>query len=113
MTIGGVGTVTPVADPNANCAANPCTWFDDIWTSQGCANWLASCDATNVLINPTQTQGLIAGSGTLLGGSFGQAISNFGSSFFQNPDGTTNWASIALLAAVGIVAVDYLVSKKR
>lgn len=112
MMMGGVGTVTPVADPNADCTANPCSLFDDIWTSQGCANWLAACDPTSILINPTQTQGLIAGGGTVLGGAFGQAVHNFGTSFFQNPDGTINWVTVALLAAAGVVAIDYFMGKK-
>lgn len=112
MTIGGVGTVTPVADPNADCSTSPCTWWDDIYTRQGCANWLATCDPSSVLIGPTQTQGLIAGGGTELGSAFGQAVSNFGNSFFQNADGSINWASIALIAAAGFVAVEYFMGKK-
>ena len=112
MTISGVGTVTPVADPNADCGVSPCTWWDDIYTRQACANWLATCDPTSVLIGPTQTEGAIAGSGTLLGGAFGQAVSNFGGSFFENPDGTINWATIALIVAVGVVAVDYFAHRR-
>ena len=112
MTIGNIGTVTPVADPNADCSVSPCTWWDDIYTRQECANWLATCDPTSVLINPTQTQGLIAGGGTVLGAAAGQAVSNFGSSFFENADGSINWATIALIAAVGIVAVEYFTGKR-
>jgi len=112
MTLAGIGTVTPVADPNADCSASPCSWWDDIYTRQACANWLATCEPESILINPTQTQGAIAGGGTLLGGAFGQAVSNFGGSFFENVDGTVNWASIALVAALGVVAVDYFLSKR-
>lgn len=105
------GTLDYSGTTDAPPAGNPCTWWDDIYLRQPCEQYLMQNDPTNPLLVMVQ-QGAIAGGGSVLGNAAGQAASNFGSSFFHNLDGSFNWASLALIGALGFVGFEYLTARR-
>ncbi len=73
----GVDTATPANAPvGISCAAgsgSACSWYDNIWATQGCLDWYAQCDPTNPFY-VTSTQGLIVGGAQVIGSTVGNAL---------------------------------------
>ena len=83
------------------CGLNPCGFFDYIYASDACLNYKLCAfpnDPTTIL----ESQGLIAGGGTLIGGTAGQAVTNLVQSTFTNPD-TGGLNVTTLLVAFGVL----------
>ena len=62
-----------------NCAGgsgSACSWYDNIWATQGCLDWYASCDPTNAFYL-TNSKGLIAGGSAVLGNTVSSSLNNF------------------------------------
>ena len=64
----GLGDIT-------QCGTNPCGFWDSIYASNACLAY-KQCATPNDPATILESQGLIAGSGTVLGGTAGQAASN-------------------------------------
>ncbi len=84
-----------------SCGPNPCGFWDYIYASDACLNYKLCAfpnDPTTIL----ESQGLIAGSGTILGGTVGQAATNLVQSTFTDPyTGGINVTT--LLVAFGVL----------
>ena len=62
-----------------SCAAgsgSACSWYDNIWATQGCLDWYAACDPTNAFYL-TNSKGLIAGGSAVLGNTLSSSLNNF------------------------------------
>ena len=78
------GAPAPIATPavplaSTSCAAgssSACSWYDNIWATQGCLDWYAACDPTNAFYL-TNTKGLIAGGSAVLGNTVSASLNNF------------------------------------
>lgn len=97
------GVTTPAALPTvvSSCAAgasSACSWYDDIWATQGCLNWYAQCDPTNAFYL-TNTKGLIVGGSQVLGGTAANALAAAGNSFLGlAPNAVPGWVWFVGLA---------------
>lgn len=91
----------------ADCTVNPCTWLDSIYASDTCLNWKLQCtpnDPSTIL----ESQGLLLGTGTVLGQNTAGAISNAIQSAVVDPiTGSINWFMVGLLGLAG-----YLILKE-
>ena len=92
--------------------ANPCTWWDDVYLTQPCQNYLQANDPTNPLLVMVQ-QGAIVGGAQVVGNTVGTAASTavnaVTESIFTDPTtGSTNWTMIALLGIAGFVGFKLL-----
>lgn len=90
-----------------SCGTNPCGFFDSIYVSDACLGYKLCAtpyDPTTIL----ESQGLIAGAGTVIGGTAAQTISNTVSSLFTDPE-TGGINITTLLIGFGILV--YLVKK--
>lgn len=104
------------------CGVNPCTWWDKVYSSDECLKYNACVDPTNFWVIAEQ-KGLVAGTiqeaisaagvavsaagqeaGSAAGDTAGSAVKHL----FTNPDGTTNWATVGLVGAAGLLAVAIL-----
>lgn len=107
----GVAPVTtPVTTPtpsltNASCATNPCTWWDDVYASQGCLNWYAQCNPTSPFYI-ANTQGALAA----LGGAAGSAIGSTAGGLFAGLAASTGIPTVVWYAGLGLLA--YALIKK-
>lgn len=91
-----------------SCGDNPCGFMDYIYASDACL-------AYKLCVNPNDTsailesQGLIAGSGTILGTTAGQTVSNAISSLITNQDGSPN----LIVLGIGLIVAFVLLDKKK
>ena len=85
----------------AACGINPCGFWDNVFISDSCLTYQQCLDPGNAS-TILESQGLIAGGGTVVGTAIAQGISNLFNP--ENPDGTNslNWVTIAL-AGIGVV----------
>lgn len=112
MSLSGLGDT-------ADCGADPCTWWDDVYMRDPCLAYKACVDPTNFMVQAVN-KGLIAATGasaldmagtvvTAVGAQAGSAVGTTTGQtikgLFTNPDGTTNWQSVGLVAAAGVVAM--------
>lgn len=99
----------------ASCGPNPCGFLDSLLNfgqpSDDCNNYQICADpgsAAAILAS----QGLLAGSATVVGEYGNQVVSDFTSSLFgqQNPDGTTttNWVMVAFAGIGGFLILKML-----
>ena len=83
------------------CGVNPCGLWDYVYASDACVNYklcVNPSDPTAIL----ESQGLIAGSGTILGGTAAQTIQNTIAGVFTDP--VTGGINVTtLLVAFGIL----------
>jgi len=82
-----------------------CSWYDDIWATQGCLDWYAANDPTNPFYL-TNTKGLIVGGAQVVGGAAGQAIAAAGNSFLGiDPAAASAIPAWAWIAGIGALAL--------
>lgn len=88
---------------NSACGLNPCGFFDAIYVSDACLAYKL-CATPNDPATILESQGLIAGTGTVLGETAGQATNNLVQSAFINPN-TGGWNLPMILAAFGVLYI--------
>ena len=96
--------------PTASCAAgasSACSWYDNIWATQGCLNWYAACDPTNAFYL-TNTQGLIAGGSAVLGATAANAVSGALQGAAAS-SGSPAWALVAGAIALALYVLPKVV----
>lgn len=89
----------------SSCAAGPgsaCSWYDDIWATQGCLDWYAQCDPTNAFYQ-MNSKGAIVGGAAVLGATAGNAIAAAGNNLLGI--GSNGFPSWVWVAALGLGAV--------
>ena len=98
---------------------SPCTWWDDVWLTSPCQQYLEANDPNNALLVMVQKGALVGGAtvaGTTIGtaagdlvgstagatvGAASDSINQSVSGFFTNPDGSMNVPTI-MIAGLGI-----------
>lgn len=114
-----------LGDTTADCTTNPCTWLDGIWVSDGCLSWLQQCSPTDPRVIAMKSgflagtaaavgQGVAAGVtpiGEAAGQVTGNTLASLFSGLFVNSDGSTNWATIGVVGAAALLAVEILTKK--
>ena len=89
------------------CGLNPCGFWDYIYASDACVNY-------RLCVNPSdptallESQGLIAGAGSIIGGTTAQTAQNLISGVFTDP--VTGGLNITTLIIAGMVL--YFMAKK-
>ncbi len=84
-------------------SANPCTWWDDIYLTQPCQNYLQANDPTNPLLVMVQQGAIVGGAqvlGTTVGTSVSTAVNATATSLFVDP--TTGNLNITTILVVGL-----------
>jgi hypothetical protein len=94
-------------------SSSACSWYDDIWATQGCLDWYAACDPTNAFY-VLNTKGLIVGGSSVLGTTAANALAAGTNSFFGLNTGTIpGWAVFAGLALGAFLIVPPILKAVR
>jgi len=103
MYVRGMGQAGP---------GDACSWYDNIYATQGCLNWYAQNDPTNPFY-VLNTKGLIVGGAGVLGQTASDAVAAAGNSFLglDPTSGMPSWVWAVGLIALGIVVIPKLVSR--
>jgi len=104
MRLEGLGQSTSITALNApQCGDNPCTWFDNVWVSDACLNYLQCAQPGNILVT-AMNQGTGAAAGQAVGqvatGVVGGAATGIG-----NTVGTNGALIIAAAAMLALLIV--------
>jgi len=109
-------------------SGSPCNWFDNVWLTQPCQDYLQANDPTNPLLVMVQNGAIVGGAqvvgntvGTAAGDAVGSAVGSAtgaaassveqtGLSYFQNSNGSLNLVTIGL-AGLGIFVLLKVLTK--
>lgn len=86
---------------SSQCGNNPCSWFDNVYLSSDCVNFLRCADPTNSLVTRAD-EGILQAIGQTAGGMVGGTVGNFGGSLASSA-GESFWDSLGDHGPAGAV----------
>lgn len=103
-----------------DCGTNPCTWWDNVYLRDACLQY-KTCVNPNDPMVILANRGLIVGGaqvvGSTVGGAVGTGVESTVEGIFSSPNPgsapTVNWALIAFVGVLAIVAVPLLLNMGR